>query len=93
MVKEVKASHILVKTEEEANALLEEINGGRAFEEVAKEKSMCPSGSQGGDLGWFERGMMVQEFEDAAFNAKKDEIVGPIKTQFGHHLIKVVDQR
>ena len=86
----VSAKHILVEKEEDANAILAAINAGeKAFEDAAKESSTCPSGAQGGDLGEFGRGQMVKEFEDAAFAAEVGQIVGPVKTQFGYHLIKV----
>lgn len=91
MAKKVNASHILVSTEEEAQACLNRINGGESFEEIAKEESKCPSGKKGGSLGWFKRGMMVREFENAAFSRKKGEVAGPVKTQFGYHLIKIND--
>lgn len=91
MVIKVNASHILVKTETEALACLTYMKQGRSFEELAQEKSLCPSGKKGGSLGWFGRGQMVKEFETAAFSAKKGQIVGPIKTQFGWHLIKIND--
>ena len=91
MVTKVNASHILVKTETEALACLTYIRQGKSFEELAKEKSLCPSGKKGGNLGWFGRGQMVKEFENAAFSAKKGQIVGPVKTQFGWHLIKIID--
>ncbi len=87
----VNASHILVKTEQEANVALYDVRNGKAFEDVAKEKSMCPSKKQGGNLGWFGRGQMVKEFETAAFSLKKGEISKPVKTQFGWHIIKVND--
>jgi peptidyl-prolyl cis-trans isomerase C len=93
MVKQVNASHILVKTEKEAKDLKEEIVKGKSFAEVAKKRSSCPSGKNGGDLGWFGRGQMVAAFENAAFNAKKGDLVGPIKTDFGWHLILVKDQK
>ena len=64
-----------------------------AIEDVAKESSSCPSGANGGDLGEFRRGQMVKEFEDAAFAAEVGHIVGPVKTQFGYHLIKVEDKK
>ena len=87
----INASHILVKTESEANVLLYDINHGKSFENVAKEHSLCPSGKKGGNLGWFSKGQMVKEFEIAAFALKKGEISKPVKTQFGWHLIRVDD--
>jgi peptidyl-prolyl cis-trans isomerase C len=93
MVKEVRAAHILVDKEAKAKELLEKIKGGASFADLAKQFSTCPSGRKGGDLGWFKKGMMVKEFEDAAFNNPKGTIVGPVKTQFGYHLIQVVDQK
>lgn len=91
MVNQVKASHILVANINEAMQLQERINGGESFAALAKKHSTCPSGKKGGDLGFFRRGQMVKEFETAAFGARKGEVVGPIKTQFGYHLIKVTD--
>lgn len=86
----VSAKHILVKEEEKCKEILDSIrNEEKAFEAAAQEFSTCPSGSRGGDLGEFGKGQMVKEFEDAAFNAEIGEIVGPVKTQFGYHLIKV----
>ncbi len=93
MVKEVRAAHILVAKEDKAKELLQMIKNGASFSDLAAKNSMCPSGRKGGDLGWFKKGMMVKEFEDAAFNHAKGEIVGPVKTQFGWHLIQVVDQK
>mgnify|MGYP000949808928 CR=1 FL=1 len=93
MVKEVRAAHILVAKEDKAKELLQMIKNGTSFADLAKQHSMCPSGRKGGDLGWFGKGMMVKEFEDAAFNHAKGEVVGPVKTQFGWHLIHVVDQK
>lgn len=93
MVKEVRAAHILVAKEDKAKELLQMIKNGTSFADLAKQFSMCPSGRKGGDLGWFGKGMMVKEFEDAAFNHAKGEVVGPVKTQFGWHLIQVVDQK
>lgn len=89
----VSAKHILVKEEADANELLELIKNGKSFEEAAQECSTCPSGSRGGDLGEFGRGQMVKEFEEAAFNAEIGELVGPVKTQFGYHLIKVENKK
>ena len=85
----IGAKHILVDSEEKCAAILEEIQGGKAFEEAAKENSTCPSSANGGDLGEFGKGQMVPEFEEAAFAAEIGEVVGPVKTQFGYHLIKV----
>jgi len=91
MANKVNASHILVKTEQEANVVIYDVTHGKSFEEVAKEKSLCPSRKQGGNLGWFARGQMVKEFENAAFSLAKDEISKPVKTQFGWHVIKLND--
>lgn len=87
----VRASHLLVKTEEEAVKLREEILAGKDFAEVAAQVSMCPSGRDGGDLGFFGKGQMVKEFEDACFSMEVGEVSNPIKTQFGYHLIKLTD--
>jgi len=89
----VHASHILVDDEATANAILEEINGGLSFEEAAEKHSKCPSKAQGGDLGFFQRGRMVPEFEEAAFAMDAGEISKPVQTQFGFHLIKVVEKQ
>lgn len=93
MAKQVKAAHILVKSEDKAKELLAKVNAGESFAELAKRNSLCPSGKNGGDLGWFGRGQMVKEFEDAAFNGQKGQTVGPVKTQFGFHLIRILDQK
>ena len=92
-VTKVKASHILVSSESEAKALKSEIDEGASFEELAKKYSKCPSGKNGGDLGYFRRGQMVKEFENAAFDTEINKISDPIKTQFGYHLIKVYDKK
>jgi len=92
MVKEVHAAHILLKTEKKALEVKEKLaEGAQSFAEMARKYSQCPSGKSGGDLGWFGKGRMVPEFEKAAFGAKKGEVVGPVKTQFGYHLIRVND--
>lgn len=93
MVSQVNAAHILVKGEEKAKELLDRINAGDSFAEVAKQNSECPSCKRGGDLGWFGRGKMIREFENAAFEVEKGKIVGPVKTDFGWHLIKVLDKK
>lgn len=89
----VKASHLLVKTKEEAEKLREEIIAGKDFSDVAKAVSLCPSGSQGGDLGYFSRGRMVPEFDKAAFSLAVNEVSEPVQTQFGWHLLVVTDQK
>jgi peptidyl-prolyl cis-trans isomerase C len=93
MVNEVHAAHILVKREDQAKDILAKIKAGENFGEMAKKFSTCPSGKRGGDLGWFTRGKMVKEFEKAAFEGQKGAVVGPVKTEFGYHLIKVLEQR
>lgn len=86
----VQAKHILVDSEEKCAQIKEDIEKGEmSFEDAAKEFSTCPSGQKGGDLGEFGHGQMVQEFDEAAFAAEVGEVVGPVKTQFGYHLIKV----
>ena len=93
-VKEVRASHILVKTKEEALNIKHNIEEGSiTFADAAKEFSSCPSGRNGGDLGYFSKGQMVKPFEDAAFSLKKGVVSEPVKTQFGYHLIMVTGQR
>lgn len=87
---QISAHHILVKEEADAKALLETLKTDPAkFEELAKEKSTCPSGQQGGDLGRFGEGQMVPEFDAACKDAEIGKITGPIKTQFGYHLVRV----
>lgn len=86
----VNAKHILTDSEETCKEILASItNGEKTFEDAAKEFSTCPSKERGGDLGEFGKGQMVKEFEDAAFAAEIGQVVGPIQTQFGYHLIKV----
>ena len=87
----VEASHILVNTSEEAEAIIAELEAGADFAELAIEKSIGPSSVKGGQLGYFGRGEMVPTFEDAAFALEAGEISGPVKTQFGYHVIKVTD--
>ena len=93
MTTQVRASHLLVETEQEALELREEIINGKPFEQVAAEVSMCPSGAKGGDLGYFSQGQMVKEFDDAAFSMEVGEVSQPIKTQFGYHLIYLTDKK
>lgn len=89
----VNAKHILTDSEEKCQTILKNIESGeKTFEDAAKEFSTCPSGAQGGSLGEFGKGQMVKEFEDAAFDAEVGKVVGPVKTQFGYHLIKVEEK-
>lgn len=88
----VRAKHILVDNEEKAKEVKAAIDGGVSFEDAAKEHSNCPSSSQGGDLGFFTRGKMVPEFEEAAFTLAIGEVSNPVQTQFGYHLIKVEEK-
>jgi parvulin-like peptidyl-prolyl isomerase len=90
---QVKASHILVETEETAKEVLDKLNNEADFAELAKEYSTGPSAEEGGDLGYFGKGDMVAEFAEAAFNLELDQISQPVKTQFGYHIIKVFDKK
>lgn len=90
---EYNASHILVETEEEAQALLAELEGGADFAELAKEKSTGPSGPRGGALDWFGIGQMVEPFQDAVVALEVGEISEPVQTQFGWHVILLNDTR
>lgn len=83
------ARHILVDTEARCLQLKAEIEAGADFAAVAKRESSCPSGQQGGDLGTFHPGQMVPEFDQAVFNSEVNTLLGPVKTQFGFHLIEV----
>ncbi|MEA1923327.1 MAG: peptidyl-prolyl cis-trans isomerase [Pseudomonadota bacterium] len=89
--KQVRARHILVKDEKEAKAIEAELKKGADFATVAKDKSSCPSSAKGGDLGFFTRDRMVKEFSDTAFALKVGEVSAPVKTQFGYHIIEVVE--
>lgn len=90
---EYNASHILVETEEEAAALVTELEGGADFAELAKEKSTGPSGPGGGELGWFGTGAMVAPFEEAVLAAEVGAVSAPVQTQFGWHVIKLNETR
>ncbi|EYE87878.1 peptidylprolyl isomerase [Fervidicella metallireducens AeB] len=92
-MEQVKAKHILVESEEKAKQVIEVINNGMTFEETAQLFSSCPSKAQGGDLGYFSRGVMVPEFEQAAFALEVGVISAPVKTQFGYHIILVEDKK
>ena len=84
----ILASHILVPTLAEAEQLKTQIEGGASFEQTALKHSKCPSGQNGGSLGFFGKGQMVKPFEDAAFATPVGEVSEPVQTQFGFHLIK-----
>ncbi len=84
----ISAAHILVEQEHQALDLLKKLEEGKTFEALAGEFSKCPSAKRGGELGSFGKGQMVAPFETAAFALKVGEISGPVKTQFGYHLIK-----
>ncbi len=91
---EVKAAHILVKTEDEAKAIIAQLDKGEDFAKIAKEKSQDSNKDDGGDLGWFGPGRMVPEFEEAAFGLEKGAYTKtPVKSQFGFHVIKLEDKR
>jgi len=90
---EIRASHILVDTEEEARKILNELKNGADFAELAKKYSKDPSKENGGDLGFFGKNVMVEEFEKAAFDLEVGEISEPVKTDYGYHIIKVTDKR
>jgi len=83
------ARHILVADEAQCENLKAEIEAGTDFSQVAKEHSNCPSSQQGGDLGTFSEGQMVKEFNDIVFSADLNTVHGPVKTQFGYHLIEI----
>lgn len=93
-VEEVRARHVLVESEDEAKKIVARIKGGEDFGKIAKEVSKDPgSGAEGGDLGYFTKDRMVPEFAEAAFGAKVGDVAGPVKSQFGWHVIKVEDRR
>lgn len=91
--REFHAAHILVETEEEAMELVKALDEGADFAELAREKSTGPSGPNGGDLGWFGLGMMVAPFEEAVVGMEEDSVSQPIQTQFGWHVIKLMETR
>ncbi len=88
MPNEIHCAHILVKTEKEAQAVMQRLQRGEKFTNIAKEMSLCPSGKRGGDLGAFGRGKMVREFEQAAFTLQKGQISPIVKTKFGYHILR-----
>jgi peptidyl-prolyl cis-trans isomerase C len=87
-----KARHILVSTQAECESLKKQIEGGADFADIAKKHSKCPSGRQGGALGEFGPGQMVKEFDSVVFSAELGKVHGPVKTQFGYHLIEITSR-
>ncbi len=87
-----KARHILVKTKEECDQILTKISDGSDFAAMAKRHSLCPSGEEGGFLGEFRPGQMVKEFDTVVFTGELGKVHGPIKTQFGYHLIDIMER-
>lgn len=86
------ARHILVDTQEKCEEIKTQIESGSDFAELAKEHSKCPSGQQGGDLGEFSPGQMVKEFDQVVFSEEIGKVHGPVKTQFGFHLIEITNR-
>ncbi|MBU1002639.1 MAG: peptidylprolyl isomerase [Proteobacteria bacterium] len=86
------AKHILVETEAICLDLKKQIEAGTSFDDIAKKHSSCPSGQRGGDLGQFQPGMMVAEFDKVCFTEEVGKVQGPIKTQFGYHLILITER-
>ena len=84
----INAQHILVDQEFEALDIIKKLNEGESFDHLASEFSSCPSGKEGGNLGTFGKGQMVPAFEKAAFELEVGQVSGPVRTQFGYHLIK-----
>ena len=84
-----QARHILVPSQAECESLKKQIEGGASFADMAKKHSKCPSGQRGGDLGEFTQGQMVPEFDKVVFSAEVNKVHGPVKTQFGYHLIEI----
>ncbi len=84
----IRASHILVEKQSQALKALEELKAGADFRELARKYSICPSAKRGGDLGQFDRGQMVREFEQVAFALRIGEVSGLVRTKFGYHIIK-----
>ncbi|MCL2916835.1 peptidylprolyl isomerase [Shewanella litorisediminis] len=86
------ARHLLVSSQEQCEVLKKLIEGGADFADIAREHSACPSGNQGGELGSFGPGMMVREFDEVVFSAPLHVVQGPVKTQFGYHLVEVTSR-
>ncbi len=90
---QASARHILVDSEEHCLKLKADIKGGADFAAVAREHSSCPSSRDGGNLGTFGRGQMVREFDEVVFSAPVGEVQGPVRTQFGYHLVEVTERQ
>ena len=86
------ARHILVPSEADCTTLKKMIDGGEDFAEIANQHSKCPSGKQGGDLGEFSPGQMVKEFDEVVFSGEIGKVLGPVRTQFGYHLIEITSR-
>ncbi|ABB38807.1 PpiC-type peptidyl-prolyl cis-trans isomerase [Oleidesulfovibrio alaskensis G20] len=86
------ARHILVNTEEACLELKKRIEAGEAFADIAREHSRCPSGRRGGDLGKFRKGQMVPEFDEVVFSGDLNVVHGPVRTQFGFHLLEITER-
>lgn len=86
------ARHILVDTEQACEDLKQQITDGSDFADLARQHSKCPSGQRGGELGEFGPGQMVREFDEVVFSAPVGEVQGPVKTQFGYHLVEVTSR-
>ena len=91
MAKEARARHILVEEEFICDEIMEQLDKGISFTHLAEIYSECPSGQEGGDLGWFKPKMMVKEFDKVVFSGEKGKVYGPVKTQFGYHVIEILD--
>ena len=91
-MRKASARHILVTDETTCKDLKTRIEGGEDFAQVARAHSTCPSGQEGGDLGEFSPGMMVREFDTVVFSAAVGQVHGPVKTQFGYHLIEITQR-
>jgi len=91
-VAKASARHILVSTKEECDQLKSQIETGADFAKIAQDHSQCPSGKQGGNLGEFSPGQMVEEFDKVVFSGELGNVHGPIKTDFGYHLIEITSR-
>lgn len=89
----VKLHHILLENEKDAKQVLARLKKGEKFADVASQVSICPSKTNGGDLGWMPRGSLVPEIEEVAFKMKKDQIEGPVKSKFGYHILYLEDKK